>query len=57
MYFENGEKYLNLTEFGGLGLDFKFGIAYNEAMGGVHCGSVPMAVAVQTDMATPALTW
>jgi len=45
------------TEFGGLGLDFKFGIAYNEAMGGVHCGSVPMAVAVQTDMATPALTW
>jgi len=44
-------------EYGGLGLNFKYGIAFNEAMGAVRGGSVPMAVSVQTDMATPAFNW
>ena len=43
------------TEFGGLGLDFKFSVALSEALGHVNCGAIPMSVAVQTDMATPAL--
>ena len=42
-------------EFGGLGLDFKFSVALNETLGTIHCGAVPMSVAVQTDMSTPAL--
>ena len=43
------------TDCGGLGLDFKFSVALNEALGNVTCGAVPMSVAVQTDMSTPAL--
>ena len=35
--------------------DLKYSIAFNETMGHVRCGAVPMSVAVQTDMATPAL--
>ena len=27
-----------------------------EELGGIHCGAIPMAVGVQTDMSTPALT-
>lgn len=42
-------------EYGGLGLDYRYSVAMAEAMGTMHCGSIPMAVAVQTDMATPAL--
>jgi len=42
-------------EFGGMGLDFKYSIALNEEMGNINCGAVPMSIAVQTDMATPAL--
>ena len=30
-------------------------MAFTEALGNVHCGGIPMSVAVQTDMATPAL--
>lgn len=30
-------------------------MAMNEEMGEVNCGAIPMSVAVQTDMATPAL--
>jgi citronellyl-CoA dehydrogenase len=41
--------------FGGLGLDWSYNLAFCEAMGEVDCGAVPMAVGVQTDMATPAL--
>lgn len=44
-----------LLEYGGLGLDYSFSIAAGEALGTVNCGSIPMAVAVQTDMSTPAL--
>jgi citronellyl-CoA dehydrogenase len=42
-------------EFGGGGLDYSFSVLMAEAMGRVHCGGVPMAIGVQTDMATPAL--
>ena len=42
-------------EYGGLGLDFSYSIAFNEALGHVDCGAVPMSIAVQTDMSTPAL--
>jgi len=43
------------VEFGGMGLDFKYNIALNEELGNINCGGVPMSIAVQTDMATPAL--
>ena len=42
-------------EFGGMGLDYSYGLVMSEEMGRVHCGGVPLAVGVQTDMATPAL--
>uniref|UniRef100_A0A8C8SHW0 Acyl-CoA dehydrogenase 6 n=1 Tax=Pelusios castaneus TaxID=367368 RepID=A0A8C8SHW0_9SAUR len=44
------------TEYGGMGLDFSYSIAVAEELGNIRCGSVPMAIGVQTDMATPALT-
>jgi len=43
------------AEFGGQGLDYSFAIVWAEALGHVNCGAVPMALGVQTDMATPAL--
>ncbi len=42
-------------EYGGMGLDYSYQIVFAEEMGGARCGGVPMAVGVQTDMATPAL--
>ena len=42
-------------EFGGAGLDYSYAMAMAEALGHIHCGGVPMAIGVQTDMATPAL--
>jgi citronellyl-CoA dehydrogenase len=42
-------------QFGGLGLDYSYEIAAAEEMGGINCGGVPMAIGVQTNMATPAL--
>jgi len=42
-------------EYGGSGLDYSYSIAVAEALGHAHCGGVPMAIGVQTDMATPAL--
>ncbi|KAE8596244.1 hypothetical protein XENTR_v10016026 [Xenopus tropicalis] len=44
------------TEYGGLGLDFSYSIAIAEELGNIRCGGVPMAIGVQSDMATPALT-
>lgn len=41
--------------FGGMGLDWSYELAFCEAMGEVNGGSIPMAVGVQTNMATPAL--
>lgn len=43
------------VEFGGMGLDYTYEIAFCEAIGAVSAGGVGMAIAVQTDMATPAL--
>ena len=42
-------------EYGGMGLDYSYQLAFVEALGEVRCGGVPMAIGVQTDMATPAL--
>lgn len=42
-------------QYGGLGLDWSYTLMLAEAMGEVNGGSIPMAVGVQTDMATPAL--
>lgn len=40
---------------GGMGLDWSYDLAFCEALGETNCGSIPMAVGVQTNMATPAL--
>lgn len=42
-------------EDGGLGLDFSYAMVVAEELGAIHCGGVPMAMGVQTDMCTPAL--
>ncbi len=42
-------------EYGGAGLDFSYSMVMAEALGACSCGGVPMAIGVQTDMATPAL--
>jgi citronellyl-CoA dehydrogenase len=42
-------------EYGGMGLDYSFSVAMAETLGQIPCGGVPMAIGVQTDMATPAL--
>ncbi|WP_375200904.1 acyl-CoA dehydrogenase family protein [Hyphococcus sp.] len=42
-------------EYGGMGLDWSYGAVIAETLGHIHCGGVPMAIGVQTDMATPAL--
>jgi citronellyl-CoA dehydrogenase len=43
------------TEFGGQGLDYSYALMMAEELGSIRGGSVPMAIGVQTDMATPAL--
>ena len=43
------------VEYGGLGLDYSYAIALAEALAHARCGAVPLAIGVQTDMATPAL--
>src|SRR6202789_2814089 len=43
------------AEFGGAGLDYSYALMMAEELGGVHSGSVPAAIGVHTDMATPAL--
>ena len=43
------------VEFGGMGLDYSYAMAMAEELGNIRCGGVPMAIGVQTDMATPAL--
>lgn len=40
---------------GGQGLDYSHQIAFAEALGHCKIGALPMAIGVQTDMATPAL--
>jgi citronellyl-CoA dehydrogenase len=47
---------LNKPEaFGGQGLDYSYALMMAEELGTIKCGGVPMAIGVQTDMATPAL--
>lgn len=43
------------TEYGGMGLDYSYNMAALEEWGLCASGSIPMALGVQTDMATPAL--
>lgn len=50
--------FLGITKpvaYGGLGLDFSYAVAFAEELRHIRCGGVPMAIGVQTDMATPAL--
>ncbi len=42
-------------KFGGMGLDYSYNIVAAEELGAAHCGGVPLAIGVQTDMCTPAL--
>ncbi|MDA0246066.1 MAG: acyl-CoA dehydrogenase family protein [Chloroflexi bacterium] len=42
-------------KYGGGGVDYWYQVAFLEEVGRAHCAGVPMAIAVQTDMATPAL--
>jgi len=43
------------VEYGGLGLDYSYQVVLSEELGRVRSGGIPMAIGVQTDMATPAL--
>jgi citronellyl-CoA dehydrogenase len=50
--------FLGLTkpeEYGGSALDWSYAMVMAETLGRIRCGGVPMAIGVQTDMATPAL--
>ncbi|MGE0874246.1 MAG: acyl-CoA dehydrogenase family protein [Burkholderiales bacterium] len=49
---------LGLTKpeaYGGAALDYSYAMVFAETLGRIACGGVPMAIGVQTDMATPAL--
>ncbi len=43
------------TAYGGQGADHSYTVVLGEELGRINCGGVPMAISVQTDMATPAL--
>ncbi|MBI9075530.1 MAG: acyl-CoA dehydrogenase family protein [Desulfatibacillum sp.] len=42
-------------KYGGQGMDYWAECAFLEEMSGIDCGGIPMAIAVQTGMATPAI--
>lgn len=42
-------------KYGGMGLDYSYNVAAVAAMSDINCSALPMAIGVQTDMATPAL--
>ncbi|MGC1508109.1 acyl-CoA dehydrogenase family protein [Ketobacter sp.] len=42
-------------QYGGMGLDYSYNLVAAEEFGRAECGGVPLAIGVQTDMATPAL--
>ncbi len=42
-------------EWGGQGADHSYTVVLGEELGRLGCGGVPMAISVQTDMATPSL--
>src|SRR5260221_12642987 len=43
------------VEFGGSGLDYSYALMMAEDLSAITCGGLPMAIAVHTAMATPAL--
>lgn len=43
------------ARYGGMELDYSYSLVMAETLGHIHCGGVPMAIGVQTDMATPAM--
>jgi citronellyl-CoA dehydrogenase len=43
------------ARYGGMELDYSYSLVMAETLGHAHCGGVPMAIGVQTDMATPAM--
>lgn len=42
-------------KYGGLGLDYWYELVFLEEMSYIACGGIPMAIGVQTNMATPAI--
>jgi citronellyl-CoA dehydrogenase len=42
-------------KYGGEGLDYWYELVLLEEIGHIRCGGIPMAIAVQTNMATPAI--
>ena len=59
LYCAGDNGYLGISkpvEYGGLGLDYSYEIAAAEAFTAINSGGVAMAIGVQCDMATPALT-
>ena len=43
------------VEYGGMGLDYSYQVAFIEELGRIDGGGIGMGIGVQTDMATPAL--
>jgi citronellyl-CoA dehydrogenase len=43
------------TDYGGSALDWSYAMVMAETLGHIRCGGIPMAIGLQTDMATPAL--
>lgn len=43
------------SDYGGLGLDYSYSMAFFEEMARINCAGVPSAIMVHTDMALPAL--
>jgi citronellyl-CoA dehydrogenase len=41
--------------YGGQGADHSYSVVFGEELGRINCNGVPMAISVQTDMATPSL--
>ncbi|KAH6932263.1 hypothetical protein HPB50_004136 [Hyalomma asiaticum] len=44
------------VEYGGLGLDYSFTVAFAEELSYINCGGIVSGILVHTDMCTPALT-
>lgn len=42
-------------EYGGLGLDYSYSMAFFEELAAIDCGGIPTAITVHTDMTLPAL--
>ena len=42
-------------KYGGEGLDYWYELVFLEEIARIHCGGIPMAIAVQACMATPAI--